>query len=45
LCQKHGKRQQARELLAGVYTWFAEGFGTRDLREAKTLLGTLTNTT
>ena len=30
----HGqdKVQQARELLAPVYGWFTEGFGTRDLK-------------
>jgi len=33
-----GKPQQARELLAPVYGWFTEGFDTRDLKEAKTLL-------
>jgi predicted ATPase len=27
-----------RELLAPVYGWFTEGFGTRDLKEAKALL-------
>jgi predicted ATPase len=36
-----GKVQQARELLAPVYGWFTEGFDTRDLREAKTLLDEL----
>jgi len=30
--------RQARELLAPVYGWFTEGFDTRDLKEAKTLL-------
>jgi hypothetical protein len=34
-----GKVQQARELLAPVYGWFTEGFDTRDLKEAKALLG------
>jgi hypothetical protein len=29
----------ARELLAPVYGWFTEGFDTRDLQEAKALLG------
>jgi predicted ATPase len=38
LWQSQGKVQQARELLAPVYGWFTEGFGTRDLREAKALL-------
>ena len=30
--------QQAHELLAPVYSWFTEGFDTRDLKEAKALL-------
>ena len=38
LWRDQGKPQQARELLAPVYGWFTEGFGTRDLKEAKTLL-------
>jgi hypothetical protein len=38
-----GKVQQARELLAPVYGWFTEGFDTRDLKEAKTLLEELSN--
>jgi class 3 adenylate cyclase/tetratricopeptide (TPR) repeat protein len=38
LWQQQGKRQEARQLLAEVYAWFTEGFGTRDLQEAKTLL-------
>jgi class 3 adenylate cyclase/tetratricopeptide (TPR) repeat protein len=37
----HGKRKQARELLAPIFGWFTEGFDTRDLTEARTLLGTL----
>jgi len=36
-----GKRDEARELLASVYGWFTEGFDTRDLKEAKALLGEL----
>ena len=36
-----GKPQQARELLAPVYSWFTEGFDTRDLKEAKALLEAL----
>ena len=35
------KGQQARDLLAPVYDWFTEGFDTRDLKEAKTLLDAL----
>jgi adenylate cyclase len=38
---EHGKRPEARDLLAPVYAWFTEGFGTRDLKEAKALLDEL----
>ena len=38
LWQRHGKRQEAYELLAPVYHWFTEGFDTKDLQEAKALL-------
>jgi predicted ATPase len=38
LWRDQGKAQQARELLAPVYGWFTEGFDTRDLKEAMTLL-------
>jgi predicted ATPase len=41
LWRDQGKMQQARELLAPVYAWFTEGFDTRDLKEAKALLGEL----
>jgi len=34
----HGKREQARDLLTPICDWFEEGAGTRDLREARTLL-------
>jgi predicted ATPase len=36
-----GKRAEARDLLAGVYSWFTEGFDTADLQEAKALLDEL----
>jgi predicted ATPase len=39
LWRDQGKVQQARELLASVYGLFTEGFDTRDLKEAKALLG------
>jgi hypothetical protein len=42
LWRSQGKIHQARELLAPVYGWFTEGFETRDLKEAKALLGELT---
>jgi predicted ATPase len=35
------KRHQARALLAPVYGWFNEGLDTRDLKEARALLGAL----
>jgi predicted ATPase len=41
LWRDQGKVREARELLAPVYGWFTEGFDTRDLKEAKTLLDTL----
>jgi predicted ATPase len=41
LWRDQGKREAARELLAPVYGWFAEGFDTRDLKEAKALLDEL----
>jgi predicted ATPase len=41
LWRDQGKRLQARELLAPVYGWFAEGFDTCDLKEAKALLDKL----
>jgi tetratricopeptide (TPR) repeat protein len=37
LWRDQGKRAEARELLASVYNWFTEGFGTPALREAKCL--------
>jgi predicted ATPase len=38
LWRRQGKQNKARELLAGVYGWFTEGFDTADLQEAKALL-------
>ena len=38
LWQRQGRRDEARALLAPVYGWFTEGFGTADLQEAKALL-------
>jgi hypothetical protein len=43
--RKGGSRlrwNEACKLLAPVYGWFSEGFDTRDLKEAKDLLGVLT---
>jgi predicted ATPase len=36
-----GRLVEARDLLAPVYSWFTEGFGTQDLRDAKALLDEL----
>jgi class 3 adenylate cyclase/tetratricopeptide (TPR) repeat protein len=41
LWRDQGRPHQAQELLAPVYGWFTEGFGTRDLKEAKALLDEL----
>jgi hypothetical protein len=42
LWQRQGKRKEAHDLLAEIYGWFTEGFDTKDLQEAKTLLEELT---
>jgi predicted ATPase len=41
LREEQGRSAEARELLAPVYGWFTEGFGTADLKEAKALLDEL----
>jgi predicted ATPase len=41
LWQRQGKRHEAYDLLAPVYSWFTEGFDTADLKDAKTLLDAL----
>jgi predicted ATPase len=41
LWQQQDKREEARQLLADIYGWFAEGFDTKDLQAAKALLGEL----
>jgi predicted ATPase len=38
LWQQQGKRDEARVLLAPIYSWFTEGFDTTDLQEAQALL-------
>ena len=38
---EQGRRAEARELLAPIYSWFTEGFDTADLKEAKALLAEL----
>jgi predicted ATPase len=38
LWQQQGKQAEAHKLLSEIYHWFTEGFGTKDLQEAKALL-------
>jgi len=42
LWRQQGKRDNARQLLVEIYSWFTEGFATPDLHEARALLETLT---
>jgi class 3 adenylate cyclase/predicted ATPase len=42
LWRSHGRRREGHDLLAPIYGWFTEGFGTPDLRDAKALLDELT---
>jgi predicted ATPase len=41
LYHQQGKEEDARPMLAEIYGWFTEGFGTVDLQEAKALLGVI----
>ena len=43
LWQQHGKKAEARQMLAEIYGWFTEGFDTADLKDARALLETLTS--
>jgi class 3 adenylate cyclase/predicted ATPase len=45
LWQQRDRRDEARQALAEIYRWFAEGLDTRDLTEARTLLDALTDAT
>ena len=38
---QHGRREEARSMLAEIYGWFTEGFDTADLKDAKALLDRL----
>ena len=38
LWKKHGKQNEARELLDGTYDWFTEGFEAPGLIDANALL-------
>jgi predicted ATPase len=41
LLRDQGRAREAHDLLAPVYAWFTEGFGTKDLKEAKAMLDEL----
>jgi predicted ATPase len=41
LWRDQGKCKEAHDLLAPIYNWFTEGFDTKDLKDAKVLLGEL----
>jgi predicted ATPase len=41
LWAEQGRRAEAHDLLAPIYGWFTEGFETKDLKDAKQLLGEL----
>jgi predicted ATPase len=41
LLGEQGRRSEGYAVLAPVYGWFTEGFGTLDLKEAKALLSEL----
>jgi class 3 adenylate cyclase/tetratricopeptide (TPR) repeat protein len=41
LLAQHGKRDEARKMLAEIYQWFTDGFDTADLRDAHALLDEL----
>jgi predicted ATPase len=41
LRRDQGRRAEARDLLAPIYGWFAEGFNTADLKDAKAVLDEL----
>jgi predicted ATPase len=43
LWQQQGKQHEARYTLSAIYNWFTEGFDTKDLQEAKTLLEELSH--
>jgi predicted ATPase len=45
LWRDQAKRAEARELLAPIYDWFTEGFDTRDLKEANSLIADWTQST
>jgi len=43
LLDQQSRRAEARSMLAAIYSWFTDGFGTPDLKDAKALLDTLSS--
>ena len=41
LLASQGRREEAQDMLAEIYSWFTEGFDTADLKDAKALLDDL----
>jgi len=41
LLQTQGKKEEARHMLSEIYGWFTEGFDTKDLREANSIIDKL----
>jgi predicted ATPase len=41
LLASQGRRDEARLMLAEIYSWFTEGFDTADLKDAKALFDKL----
>ena len=41
LLQRHGRRDEACQMLARIFGWFTEGFDTADLKDARALLDQL----
>ena len=38
LLKRQGRKDEAQQMLAQIYSWFTEGFDTKDLKESKALL-------
>jgi predicted ATPase len=45
LWRQQGKHREAHQMLSEIYTWFTEGFDTKDLQEAKALMEELSRST
>jgi predicted ATPase len=43
LLERHGRRDEARAMLAEIYGWFTEGFDYADLQDARALLDELSH--